>query len=149
MAKLTMTKKVEAPIDIVFDIFSDIEKATERISGIEKIEMLTDGPVGKGTRFRETRIMFKRETTEELEFTAFEPGKHYTIGCESCGCTYETTFRFERDGSGTKVEMNMSARPVTFFARIMSPLAVLMMGSMKKAMDKDMEELKAAAEKTS
>jgi hypothetical protein len=82
-----------------------------------------------------------------MEFTAFEPGKLYTVGCESCGCEFESTFRFEEDGSGTKVEMNMSTRPITFFAKIMSPLGALMMGSMKKAMDKDMEELKTVAEK--
>ena len=146
MARIVITKQVDAPVQSVFDVFTDIEKAADRISGIRRIEKITEGPVGKGTRFRETRIMFKKEATEELEITDFDPGRHYAVGCEACGCRFETVFRFQPDGRGAKVEMEMNSRPVTLFAKLMSPLSALMMGSMKKAMEKDMDELKAAAE---
>ena len=147
MAQLKLSMTVEAGPEEVFRIFSDIEHAGDRISAIKKIEMLTDGPVGTGTRFRETRIMFNKEATEELQITAMEPGKSYTIGCESCGCVYATTFRFTRNGTGTRVDLHMEARAVSLFAKIMSPLTALMFGPMmRKCMTKDMEELKAAAE---
>ncbi len=42
MASFKLTKRVEAPIDAVFDIFSDIPRADEMIDDIVKIEMLTD-----------------------------------------------------------------------------------------------------------
>lgn len=149
MSGFTLTKKINASVDAVFDVFTDFEKARERVSGITKMEMLTEPPVGAGTRFRETRIMFKKEHAEEMEITSFDPGKHYTVRCESCGCVYESEFKFRPDGSSTEVEVEMRTRAVSFFAKLMSPLGKLMMGPMKKCIDKDMEELKSAAENRS
>ena len=146
MAGFKLTTRVEAPIDAVFDIYSDIPHAGEMIDGIEEIEMLTDGPVGVGTRWRETRMMFKRKATEEMRVTAFERGKSYTVACNSCGCEYESTWRFDAEGDATRVEFEMSYRPLTFFAKVMSPLGRLMMPMMKKCFEKDFQALKAAAE---
>ena len=146
MASFKLTRRVEAPIDAVFDIFSDIPRADEMIDDIIKVEMLTDGPVGVGTRWRETRVMFKREATEEMWVTAYERGKSYTVGCESCGCAYESTWRFESEGDATQVEFEMGYRALTFFAKLMSPLGRLMMPMMKKCFEKDFQALKTLAE---
>ena len=146
MSGLTISTHIEAPSEVVFDVFADIEKASERVDGIVKIEKLTDGEVGFGTRFRETRIMFKRAATEELEFTQFDAGKSYTVGCQSCGCECSTCFAFVSENAGTRVNMELRTRPLTFVAKLMSPLGVLFSGSMKKCMTKDMEQLKAVAE---
>jgi uncharacterized membrane protein len=146
MASFKLIRRVEAPIDVVFDIFSDIPRADKMIDAIVKIEMLTDGPVGVGTRWRETRLMFKREATEEMEVTAFDPGRSYTVGCESCGCEYESTWRFDAEGDATHVEFEMGYRPLTFFAKVMSPLGRLMMPMMKKCFENDFQALKELAE---
>jgi hypothetical protein len=42
--------------------------------------------------------------------------------------------------------MEMHSRPITFLAKLMSPLGKLMMGSMKKCIAKDMDDLRAAVE---
>ena len=60
MPSFTLSRRVEALIDAVFAAFSDIPRGHEMIEQITAIEMLTDGPVGVGTRWRETRMMFKR-----------------------------------------------------------------------------------------
>lgn len=146
MGELTVTKRVAAPVERVFEVFVDLDRAAERISSIVRLETLTDGPVGVGTRFRETRIMFKREATEEMEFTAFEQGRGYTIECESCGCRYVTVTELEPEGSGTVVHWRLSYKPLTLFAKIMSPLGALMVGPLKKCLERDMDELKVAIE---
>ena len=146
MGNLTMTKQIEAAPEAVFEVFADLDKFADRVSGIVRIERLTDGAVGVGTRFRETRMMFKREATEEMEFTAFEAGRSYTLGCESCGCDYATTFTFRPEGNGTLVEVDMQFRPITFFAKLMMPLGKLMSGPLKKCIDRDVEDLKAVVE---
>ena len=148
MALFTIIKHVESTPDRVFEVFTDVSKLAERIEGITRVEVLTDGPVGQGTRFRETRIMFKKEATEEMEFTTFDPPSSFTLGCESCGCRYETVHRFLRKGSGTLVEVAMAVQPLTFFAKLFSPLGRLMSGSMKKLIAKELEQLKAVAEAT-
>ncbi|MHC4429783.1 MAG: SRPBCC family protein, partial [Planctomycetota bacterium] len=147
MARFTTTKRIEAPQAAVFQLFADMNRAADHLSGVVRLEKLTDGPVGKGTRFRETRVIFKKEATEELEITDFDPPRSYTVGCESCGCTYSTTMHFVPNGNVTDVEVEMESRPVTFMAKIMSPFTNLMMSKlMQKCFDKDLEDLKKVAE---
>ena len=98
---VSIKKHIVAPTERVFQRASDFAKAADVMSAIERIEMLTDGPVGIGTRFRETRIMFKREATEEMEVTAFDPPHSYALGAESHGCRYHSEFRFTAKGDVT------------------------------------------------
>ncbi|HEX2473234.1 MAG TPA: SRPBCC family protein [Lacipirellulaceae bacterium] len=148
MARFTMAKRVAAPIDTVFDAASDIEHAAEHIRGIEKIELLTPGPIGLGTRWRETRKMMGHEATETLEFTAFDRPRSYTIGCLSCGSYFETTFRFAPAASNaTNVSVEVNCEPRSFMARLMAPLGKLMFAKMmRKCMDDDLEDIKRAVE---
>ncbi len=138
--------EVAAPLDTVWDVFSDLERAAERIQGITKIDMLTPAPMGKGTRWRETRTMFGKEATEEMEITAFDAPRSYVAEAESCGAHYSSKFNFEEQDQGVRVRMLMETRPLTFMARLMTPLGFLFAGSMKKMMRRDMEDLKRAAE---
>ena len=55
MATVTVRNQIAAPIDRVFQSFTDIESGTPHVSGIKKIELLTPGPFGLGTRWQETR----------------------------------------------------------------------------------------------
>ena len=129
-----------------YDEFTDFEHAADNVSGIERLEILTDGPVGKGTRFRETRIMFNREATEEMEITQWENGKSYTVEAESCGAHYSTKFTVEPQGASTLVRMDMQVRPLTMAARLMAPLGWLMKGAVKKCVEADMDDLKQGLE---
>ena len=143
---LTLKKSVNAPIDKVFNVFSDFSTAAERVKGIESVEILTDGPIAKGTRFTETRIMFGKSSTEEMEITEFELNKRYTVEADSCGAHFQTEFRFEPNGVTTNVEMEMNTRNVTLLAKLMSPLGFLMAGTMKKMIETDMDQLKSYCE---
>lgn len=147
MPSVTLSTEVNAPIARVFDVFTDLQAAPQRIPAITKIEVLTEGPVGRGTRFRETRTMFGKPATETMEFTEFTPGQSYTISANSCGALFQTAFRFRSVEGRTHVEQVTEAKPVTLFAKLMTPLSMLMMGTMKKAMAQDLESLKAAAER--
>ncbi len=66
MSTITTSVLVLAPVDRTFEAFCELDKAVERIPGITALEVLTDGPFGEGTRWRETRLMFKKEATEEM-----------------------------------------------------------------------------------
>ena len=135
-------RTVNAPLDRVFSIYADFENAANRIDGIERVELLTDAPIGVGTKFRETRMMFGRESTEEMEVTVFEPNQKYTVEALSCGAHFLTEFRFQPEGNGTKVEFEMRTRAVSIFAKLMSPLGIFFAGSMKKCFMADIDQLK-------
>lgn len=146
--KIALTKDIEQPVDRVFDIFTDLEGAADRIEGIKSLDVLTSGPVGKGTRFRETRVMFKRDATEEMTITSFEPNQRYSVDCLSCGCHYETVFEFLPKGSSTRVEVTLQMKPVTFMAKLMSPLGRLFAGTALKCFERDLDDLKTSLERS-
>lgn len=144
---LVLERTIQRPVRDVFALFTDLRGAPGRVRGIHSLEVLTEGPVRAGTQFRETRILFKRPATETLTITALEPERRYVVGCHSCGCEYETEFRFQSVGEfTTHVAMELKARPVTFMARLLQPLGKLMAGSMRKLLNQDLDDLKAAAE---
>lgn len=147
MSMINTTKHINASPERVFALMTDLDAYAKNIPAIKRIEPLTPGPVGKGTRFRETRIMFGKEATETLEFIEFNPVSGYTIGSTSCGVVYQCRFTMQPSKGGTELGMTIDCRPVTFMARIMSPImGVLMRGAMRKALDGDLESIKKAAE---
>src|SRR5688500_12459284 len=105
MFGFSVDRHIDAPPDVVFARASDFRRAPETISAIVKMDILTSGPVGAGTRFRETRVLFGREATEEMTVTVFEPPKRYTLDAESHGSRYHTELSFTPDGQGTRLTM--------------------------------------------
>ncbi len=143
--RLFLQQYMDAPPDVVFAMATDVPSWPEHVSGIEKTEVLTDGPIGVDTKFHETRILMKKEATEEMWFTQFEPPHHFTLESNSCGSAFRTTQRFIPQGEGTLVEMEMVTRPVTIMAWIMIPVGWLMKPMMRKLIAKDFADLAAAA----
>lgn len=146
MATMELSKRINAPRERVFEVFTDLEGCVGRVSGIKKVELLTDGPVGRGTRFRETRIMFGKEATETMEITDFQPNRAYTISANSCGSLVQCTMEFTSEGSATNVVMRMNSKAQTFMAKLLTPLGILFAGTMRKYMEADLNDLARAAE---
>lgn len=146
MASVSVEKVIDAPVEKVFDLATDLKGAPGRVRKILRLEVLTDGPVGKGTRFRQTRRMFNREATEEMEITEFEPPGRYVVEAESHGARYRSEFVFTPEGAGTKLVMNFEATPVSMMAKVMAPMMKGMMGAVAKEIEQDLDDIKAAAE---
>ena len=147
MARFNVTTRVKGSPQDVFDVFADLENAESRIADIKKIEILTDGPTAKGTRWRETRVIMKKEATEEMWITEFDRPNSYSVGCHSCGCEYATIFQFTPDGEYTNVDLTMDTKAITFMAKLLAPITGLIFGPMmRKCMTKDLSALKAIVE---
>jgi hypothetical protein len=147
MFGFSVDRHVAAPPDVVFARATDFRRAPETVTAIVKMEILTSGPVGVGMRFRETRVMFGREATEEMTVTTFEPPRGYTLSAESHGSRYHTELTFVPDGQGTRITMTFQGTPISFMARVMSVLMRPMMKSVMKVCAKDLDDIKAAAER--
>jgi len=147
--QFTLSEHIDAAPAQVFERATDLRKAANVIGGITKVEVLTDGPIRQGTRFRETRIMFKREATEEMEIARFEPPHDYSLLCESHGCRYVTDFHITPDGGGSKIEMVFNAEPLTTMAKVMGFVMKPLLKSCMKETAKDLQDLKRAVEGSS
>ena len=88
----------------VFEAISDPTKATEFLDNIRESRKLTDGPVGVGTTFRETRVVNGKEASADLVVTAYEPDTHFGIGTEAEGITVSYRYDVSPEGSGTRLK---------------------------------------------
>lgn len=147
MKEFLVSHEVAAPPARVFEVFSDIDASPARIPAIVKIERLVPGPTRVGTKWKETRKMFGQEATETFEIVAFDPGRSYAMGCNSCGMDMRMEFQFHPVPKGTRVDFRVACQPRSFLSRLMAPLGAMMMGSMLKACRGDIEALGAIAEK--
>jgi hypothetical protein len=147
MANMSVSREVAAPPEQVFARAADFANAPRIFESILAVEMLGPEPVGTGTRFRETRRMFGREATEEMEVVAFEPPRRYALAAENHGARYESTLLCEPIAGGTKVTLVFAVQPLTFMARLMGLLTRPMIKAMAKACAKDLDDLAASFEK--
>lgn len=139
---------IAAPPAAVFARVADIPRWADHIGAITRIEMLSEGPIGVGTRFRETRTMHGRAASEVMEVARFEAPRLLVLTAESCGTRYRVEHLFEPAPEGTRLTVTFAGEPVTFISRLMAGLAWLMIGSVRKALAGDLADLKAAIEST-
>ena len=146
MASITVSRVINAPIETVFERASDVHKWADHISAITNVEVLTDGPVGVGTRFRETRVMFKREATEEMTFSEYDAPTGFTLVANSCGSEYVTKHTLEPVEGGTRLTMSFNATAKTLGAKLMMPMMAIMKKTLIKCIESDQNDLSQVCE---
>lgn len=129
-----------------WEVFADFDRAASRLPAILRLERVGETPWGVGARFRETRVVFRREATEEMEIVRWEPEVGYSVAAESCGTAFRTDVDFTPEEGGTRVRMSFAARPLTLAAKLMSPLGKLMMKSCMKTFAEESAILAGIAE---
>jgi hypothetical protein len=145
---ITVSRRVLAPVNVVWDVATDIPGSVQTLSAVRVIEMLTDGPFGAGTRWRETRAMGRKEVTEELWVSAVEPLRSYAVESDSRGVHYTSVFTFVPSGAeSTDATMDFSAQPLRTGTKIASTvLSPVVTPAVRKALLADLADLAAAAE---
>jgi hypothetical protein len=142
MSPLLCTYRSSAPPDRVWALASDFANASGRVKAITKVEIVTPGPVGIGTQFREWR----GRQVVDMEIASWSPPRSYTLRGYAMGTEFMSEVRCIADGSGTRLEMEINVRPQTFGAKLLSPLLALMSKVMVKSCTKDLADIAAAAE---
>lgn len=151
---LTMERSIDAPPDAVWRVLTDLEGSETVLSGVTRIERLAGVGYAIGTRWRETRRMFGREATEEMEVVGIDEGRSTMIAAEAGGMAYRTEFTLEpvpsTDGeTQTLLRMRFSGSYLSpsWLQRVTAKLtAKLGLGTMRKVMQQDLDDIAAAAE---
>lgn len=142
MARVAVSSEIAAPVDQVFQTFTDFEHGPDHVSGITKLEMLTPGPVHLGTRWLETRQVAGRLDTAEMEITAYERNRTYTITHRKAGVQIDTTFWFERSADGTKVMVEYDLDSGGLPPGLLAPLGWAIAGKVERVLNHDLADLK-------
>ncbi|MEM9800120.1 MAG: SRPBCC family protein [Planctomycetota bacterium] len=139
--RLVLTESIAAPIGVVYQVYTDLRRAPVIVSSIHSVDIVGSGPIGKGTRFRETRSIGGKETTSDMVVTEFDPKRSLTIEGEVGGHALRTAYVFTSSGGRTQVEMTRTATPTSLGARLSS---FLEKGAVKAQLERDQAELAAA-----
>jgi len=142
---------VAAPAS-VWSVLTDLDRAAEVLSGVDRVERLAGDGYRVGTRWRETRTMMGRSASEEMAVTAVEPGRSTTVEAGAAGVHYRTAFTLTPlPDRGTCLAMVFSGSPVEPTAP--QRLAWRLFGAWglrmsAKAMRQDLADIAAAAERS-
>ncbi len=143
MTSMTVTRQIEAPIDVVFRTVADINRFAQVVPQIVRIEFLSDVRSGIGTRFRETRLMNGQEVSTELAVTEYVENNQVRIVSDAGGTIWDTVFTVASAEGSTELAMVMEARPYKLRARITTPLIA---GAVRRAIEQDMDAVQAFCE---
>ena len=148
---------VEAQVTIngskaaIWAAITNIENASEFISGIEKIEVVDKPANGLvGLRWRETRILFGKPATVEKWITDAAENESYQTRAEDGGFVFLTTKSISESSGGMTLTESHESKPQGFVATLMSiPMALFFKGVIRKALLQDLNDIKSAVEKGS
>ena len=133
----------------VWAVITNIEHASEIISGIEKIEVIEKPANGLvGLRWRETRMLFGKPATVEKWITDAGENAFYKTRAESDGFVFlSTTSISESSGGSIILTSSHDSQPQSFVKRLLSiPMGLLFKGVAKKALQQDLNDIKSAVE---
>jgi carbon monoxide dehydrogenase subunit G len=145
MGRIASTRRIDAPVDRVFQTVSQIENFAKAIPAIVKVEFVTPQHTGVGTRFRETRRMGKREATVELEVKEFVANDRIRLVADAGGTVWDTVFSVKPAGGATELSMVMDDKPYRLPAKLFNPL---LRGMIRKNVERDMDAVKAHCERS-
>ena len=100
-----------------------------------------------GTRWLETREVLGRLDSAEMEVTAFERNRTYTITHHKAGTRIDTVFTFEPLNEGTKVRIEFALEGHGFPPGLLAPLAWASAGKVRDVISRDLADLKESLEK--
>ncbi len=88
----------------VFAVIADPTVAPKFVDGITASRKVTDGPVGAGTVFQETRVVNGSESSAELVVTDYRPDSHFSISSDAEGIRVIYHYHLTAGGDGTIVD---------------------------------------------
>ena len=146
MAILETSVTIGKPVEKVFEYITNLDnqkKLSTYITGID-----VDGPVKLGTKYKiETTSMgHKNVTTNEV--VSFEPNKKFGVKTFAAppASDLTNTYLLEKDGSGTKLTLQMDAVLVPAGMPNVPGMEDMMKTQMKAGLDSTMAALKKAIE---
>jgi carbon monoxide dehydrogenase subunit G len=146
MTTVSVTTEIAAPLERVFDVFTDLEQSAARVSNIQKIELLSVGEFKLGTRWLETREVLGRTDTAEMEVTAFEQPRTYTVTHHKGGARIDAVFTFEPRGDATRVQIEFALGGPGLPPGMLAPVRWAIADRVRDVIAQDLDDLKGFIE---
>lgn len=116
MPGMTTAWTIHAPQQAVWDGLTDIP-GLYAATGV-KVEVLTEGPLAVGTRWKEFHSMLGRESAQEWEVTELQVPTKYRLESDSSGSHWIYDTFLVPDGDTTRVFADLDVVPGGMGARV-------------------------------
>ena len=144
---ISVAEEVNASRERIWGLITNPDAWTDMISGIISVDVIDRPQQGViGLKWREKRLMFGKEAEETMWVIAAEPMHWYETRAENHGMIYTTRMSIDEVGDKTVLSMTFSAAATTFAAKLMSLLAFLFNGALRKALKQDLMDIRQTAE---
>lgn len=144
---------VEAQITInatkaaVWAATTDVAFFAQLLSGVEQIEIVERPVTGLvGLKWKETRKLFGESATVEKWITQAKENEYYTTRAEQDGFVFITTNRISGSDGSVVLTGIHETRPQGFAAKLKALPMVFFKGVIKKAILKDLKDIKTETE---
>lgn len=122
-----VTETLPAPPERVFQALTDLDGAARWMPGLVGIERVGEVRQGMGARWRETRKVFGKEATEELEVTHYNAPSHFAVRIDGSKGTsgrgiYDFDYRLAQRVGGTQVRVTGKLDGLSPMMRLLAPL---------------------------
>jgi uncharacterized protein YndB with AHSA1/START domain len=142
MASFENTVNIARPVDEIFAYLADLRNLPAWNYAIERTVQTSPGPVGVGTRYRQTRTIPSR-SDEELEISEFAPPGRLVVTGQLGPFNAVTSYVLEATAGGTRltnvVELELSSA-------LLRPLGPLAIPRVKAAVARNLDTLRQLLE---
>ena len=133
---------IQRPAEEIFAFLADFENIPKWNYAIEDTSKVSAGPVGVGTRYRQTRSIPSR-STEEFEVTAFEPARRLAIHGQIGPFQADISYELDAKSGATRLVNHVDLAPSRAMLGLVAPLAA---PRIKTAVAQNLGKLKQALE---
>lgn len=112
---------INRPIDEVFDFVADERNEPSYNPQMTLAEIVTQGPIGVGTKFHVTTTGFGRAADMTIEYTDFDPPRRLVSATHMANLDITGALVFEAQGQSTKMKWLWTIEPRGFF-KLLGPM---------------------------
>jgi carbon monoxide dehydrogenase subunit G len=120
---LEIREVVRAPLERVYALSTDIDRAREWLPPQVRTEKLGEGPLRVGTRYRETRPILGRLDTQVYEVTVLDPQRRSEVLADGRQGRFRFRLDYEAiDASTTRLTLSGEATGLGCLGVLAAPL---------------------------
>jgi uncharacterized protein YndB with AHSA1/START domain len=122
VASFRHTVTIPRPPEEVFPWLLEEDKVPRWTSRLEAYDVVGDGPIGRGTRFRQVLTVKGQKLDVELEVMAYDPPRAAESRFSLQGVAVATVYALTPVGEGTELTQSLDGKATSFKARMLLPV---------------------------
>ena len=143
------TIEIGRPVEDVFTYLSDPSNVVKWESGVEVMELTSEGPIGVGSKGRRVETYMGRDESV-WEVTEWKPNELVAMKYESDKFIGDGEYRTEAIDGGTRLSYRFGGKPKGMFFKLLAPVVMpLMMMKINGTARKNYQKLKEILESQS